>query len=46
VKDYVRQRKLSRREMFVPLAHPPRHAQVDFGEALVLTAIIINGIVP
>ncbi len=21
------------REMFVPLAHPPGHAQVDFGEA-------------
>ena len=23
-----------RREMFVPLTHPPGHAQVDFGEAL------------
>lgn len=36
VKDYVRQRKLSQREMFVPLAHPPGHAQADFGEALVV----------
>lgn len=38
VKDYVRQRKLRQREMFVPLAHPPGHAQVDFGEALVVIA--------
>ena len=34
VKDYVRLRKLSQREMFVPLAHPPGDAQADFGEAL------------
>ena len=34
VKDYVRLRKLSQREMFVPLEHPPGHAQVDFGEAI------------
>ena len=32
VKDYVRERHLGRREMFVPLAHPPGHAQADFGE--------------
>jgi transposase len=38
VKDYVRQQKLCRREMFVPLAHPPGHAQGDFGEALVVIA--------
>jgi transposase len=38
VKEYVRDRKLSQREMFVPLAHPPGHAQVDFGEALVVIA--------
>jgi transposase len=38
VKDYVRQQKRSQREMFVPLAHPPGHAQVDFGEALVVIA--------
>jgi transposase len=30
VKDYVRLRKLSQREMFVPLAHPPGDAQTDF----------------
>ena len=36
VKDYVRLRKLSQREMFVPLKHPPGDAQADFGEALVV----------
>jgi transposase len=35
VKDYVRLRKLSQREMFVPLEHPPGDAQADFGEAMV-----------
>jgi transposase len=34
VKDYVRERRLRSREMFVPLHHPPGHAQVDFGEAM------------
>ena len=34
VKDYVHEQKLSARETFVPLAHPPGHAQVDFGEAI------------
>ena len=34
VKDYVRERRQRRREVFVPLAHPPGHAQVDFGEAV------------
>jgi transposase len=34
VKDYVRLRKLSQGEMFVPLVHPPGDAQADFGEAL------------
>ena len=38
VKDYVRLKKLSRREMFVPLAHPPGDAQADFGEAMVVIA--------
>ena len=37
VKDYMRERERRGREMFVPLAHPPGHAQADFGEA---TAII------
>ena len=38
VKDYVRLRKLSQREMFVPLEHPPGDAQADFGEAMVVIA--------
>jgi len=38
VKDYVRLRKLSQREMFVPLEHPPGDAQADFGEAQVVIA--------
>ena len=36
VKDYVRERERRTREMFVPLAHPPGHAQADFGEAVVV----------
>ena len=31
VKDYVRERRLRRRAMFVPLSHPPGPAQADFG---------------
>ena len=34
VKDYIYASKQRQREMFVPLAHPPGHAQADFGEAL------------
>ena len=34
VKDYVRLCRAQGRETFVPLAHPPGHAQVDFGEAV------------
>jgi transposase len=34
VKDYVRERRARGQEMFVPLLHPPGHAQVDFGEAV------------
>ena len=34
VKDYVRVGRARRRETFVPLVHPPGHAQVDFGEAV------------
>ena len=33
VKDYVRERRRVVREMFVPLSHPPGHAQCDFGQA-------------
>ena len=36
VKDYVREHRRQRREMFVPLSQPPGHAQCDFGEALVI----------
>ena len=36
VKDYVRERRRQTREMFVPLSHPPGHAQCGFGEALVV----------
>jgi transposase len=38
VKDYVRQVRLTHKEVFVPLAHPPGDAQADFGEALVVIA--------
>ena len=34
MKDYVYGVRQRQRVMFVPLAHPPGHAQVDFGEAL------------
>ena len=34
VKDYVRLCRARGRETFVPLAHPPGHGQVDFGEAV------------
>ena len=34
VKDYVAGWHQRAREMFVPLKHPPGHAQVDFGEAI------------
>jgi len=38
VKDYVRRTRTRRREVFVPLAHPPGHAQMDFGEAVGIIA--------
>ncbi len=34
VKDHVRLCRARGRETFVPLSHPPGHAQVDFGEAV------------
>lgn len=40
IKDYMREPERRGREMFVPLAHPPGHAQADFGEAVV----VIGGI--
>ncbi len=36
MKDYVRDHERRHREMFAPLAHPPGHAQADFGEAVVI----------
>ena len=32
----MREHRRQTREMFVPLSHPPGHAQCDFGEALVI----------
>ena len=34
VKEYVREARAQAQETFIPLAHPPGHAQVDFGEAI------------
>ena len=36
IKDYMREREQRCQEMFVPLSHPPGHAQADFGEAMVV----------
>jgi transposase len=36
VKDYVAGWRQRAREMFVPLMHPPGHAQADFGEAIAI----------
>src|SRR3712207_4071286 len=38
IKNYVREQQARTREMFVPLVHPPGHAQVDFGEAVAVIA--------
>ena len=40
VKDYVRERRRRGQEMFVPLSHPPGHAQCDFGQA----SAVIGGV--
>jgi transposase len=40
VKEYVREKRIRSREMFVPLVHEPGHAQVDFGEA----RVVIGGV--
>ena len=40
VKDYIREHRRRGREMFVPLHHPPGHAQADFGEA----TVVIGGV--
>ena len=36
VKDYVALYRQRSQEMFVPLVHPPGHAQADFGEAIAI----------
>ena len=33
-RDYTFAAKQRQKEMFIPLTHPPGHAQADFGEAL------------
>jgi transposase len=38
VKNFVREKKLGGREMFIPLTHAPGEAQADFGEAMVVIA--------
>jgi transposase len=38
VKDAVRELKVGRKEVFLPLTHPPGEAQVDFGFAKVVLA--------
>jgi transposase len=40
VKDIVRQLKVGRQEVFLPLSHPPGEAQVDFGFA----DVIVQGV--
>lgn len=36
----MRERERGDREMFVPTAHPPEHAQADFGE----TVVVVGGV--
>ena len=33
VREYVARERLKQKEVFIPLAHPPGHAQCDFGQA-------------
>ena len=33
VREFVAKERLRQREVFIPLVHPPGHAQADFGEA-------------
>ena len=42
MKDYIREHRRRGRAMFVPLHHPPGHAQADFGEA----SVVIGGVEP
>ena len=38
VRGYVHEHRRRHRELVVPLAHPPGHAQADFGEARVIVS--------
>ncbi|MFC1856354.1 IS21 family transposase [Thermodesulfobacteriota bacterium] len=40
VKDYVREKKVRQREVFVPLVQRPGTSQIDFGQA----KVVINGV--
>ena len=40
VKDVVRELKMGRQEVFLPLSHPPGEAQVDFGFA----DVVVGGV--
>ncbi len=42
VKDYVRLKRMSQREMFVPLSHPPGQALADFSEAQEIGGVLAN----
>src|SRR5215218_8830258 len=44
VKDYVRERRQRTREVFVPLAHPPGHAQVAFLDGHVAAFAFLGGV--
>jgi hypothetical protein len=41
VKDYIALCRQRSQEMFVPLVHPPGHAQADFGEAIGANSLAI-----
>lgn len=42
VKDYIFAARQRQREMFVPLVHPPGHAQADFGQAQAVIAGVLH----
>ncbi len=43
IKAYMRERERRGREMFVPLTHPPGHAQADFGDTPALLKGLLFG---
>lgn len=44
VKDYVRLKRVRMKEAFVPLAHSPGHAQVDFGQCISVPLALGGGV--